>query len=108
MAKRKTKLPVTRTLEYLQARGWAAGRVDRQAGKVSFDYLGVADVLGIGPAGALLAVQCTSASNVSARVRKLEGEDLLDSMSALRRANIAVQVWGWYPDRDTPRIVDLS
>ena len=108
MAKRKTKLPVTRTLEYLRDRGWAAGRVDRQAGRVSFDYLGVADVLGIGPEGALLAVQCTSASNVSARVKKLESDDLLESMAALRRGNIAVQVWGWYPDRDTPRVVDLS
>lgn len=109
MAKQKTKLPVTRTLEYLESRGWRATRVDRKISpRCDRDFFGIADVLGLHPDGAILAVQCTDHSSVSKRVKKLESDDLAENMAALRNCNIAVQIWGWYPDRDVPRIVDLS
>jgi hypothetical protein len=53
-------------------------------------------------------VQCTSASNVAARVKKITESPLLPMV---RAANIAIEVWGWRKLKASgwqPKIVDLS
>ena len=97
--------PDTRTVRYLTERGWSADIVERRTGRISRDWLGIADVVAVHPEHGVLAVQATSASNVASRVKKVTAADAL---AVLRRCGVAVQVWGWYPDRDTPRVEDLS
>lgn len=96
--------PDTRTVRYLTEDGWYADIVERRTGRVSHDWLGIADVVAVHPDRGVLAVQATSASHVADRVRKCEDSDALP---VLRKCNISVQVWGWYPDRDDPRIVEI-
>lgn len=85
--------PTQRTLERLRDAGWVAEICERwiPGANIRKDLWGFADVLAIRE-GEVLAVQCTSGSNVSARVRKIEASPLL---SAVRKAGIAIEVWGW-------------
>jgi hypothetical protein len=67
---------------------------------------GFADLLAIRP-GEVLAVQVTSGSNVSARVKKIAEHE---NTQFVREAGIAIHVHGWRKLKAgwSPKIVDLS
>ncbi len=98
--------PTARTLEYLRADGWHAEVTERwvPGANIRKDLWTFCDILGL-KHGQILAVQCTSDSNVAARVKKITDCELLP---LVRAANISIQVIGWKKGRSVPRIVDLS
>jgi hypothetical protein len=86
--------PTARSLDLLRRDGWTAECVEKflPYGRVRRDYLGFIDVLAIQLGERILAVQATSASNVSARVKKaLESPHLRTWLSTGAR----FEVWGW-------------
>lgn len=101
--------PTQRTLAHLRREGYLAAVVERwnPHARIRQDLFGVIDVLAI-RAGETLAVQATSGSNVSARVRKIaEAEHL----GAIREAGWRFEVHGWRKaanGRWTLRVVDVS
>ena len=98
--------PTARSLAHLRDQGYHVEIVEmnKRAGiKVwKQDLWGWADLLAI-RRGEVLAVQVTSRSNVSARVRKITDSPLLP---LVREAGIRVLVQGW--DGPQLREVDLS
>jgi len=56
------------------------------------DLFGIGDVLGVHPRGEFLLVQCTSASNVSARVAKARSTP---ELATWLKAGGRFEVWGW-------------
>ena len=70
------------------------------------DLFGVWDIIAVGN-GEVCLVQTTSYSNVSARIRKIEGNECL---APLRKAGVRLEVHGWRKvnNRWQPRIVDIS
>lgn len=89
--------PTQRTLKLLRAEGWTAAITERwnPHARIRQDLFGFVDVLAVrGPE--TLAVQTTSGSNVSARVRKIEENDCLP---AIRDAGWAIEVHGWRKDK---------
>jgi hypothetical protein len=103
--------PTARSLAYLREQGWHAEVVEmtiRAPGRTfKRDLWGWCDILCVGPDGALLAVQTTSATNVAARVRKIGDSPLLP---LVRAAGVAIHVHGWAKrnSRWTLRIEDVS
>jgi len=85
--------PTARTLARLRLYGYEADVVERwlPAGRVRRDLFGVIDIVGAGPAG-LVGVQCTTASNMAARVSKALAEPRL---RAWLLAGARFEVWGW-------------
>lgn len=85
--------PTERTLQQLRKDGWLADVVERWIphAKRRKDLFGIIDIVALGD-GETLGVQCTSDSNMSARVHKLEESD---AISALRECNWRLEVWGW-------------
>ena len=99
--------PTTRSLRHLLAEGWLPDVVERRvAGNVVHDLFGFIDILAI-RGDETLAVQVTTASNVSARVKKIADSPMLGSV---REAGWAIHVHGWKcKDGEwTLREVDLS
>jgi hypothetical protein len=100
--------PTALTLRALRRDGYTAGVVEHwnPHARVRNDLFGVIDVLALKGAETL-AVQATSDSNVSARVRKIAESE---HIAAIREAGWAVHVWGWKKDgtRWVCRKVDCS
>jgi hypothetical protein len=85
--------PTQRTLRHLREAGYPLVQVVERwnpYARVRQDLFGVIDVLAVGPD--ILAVQTTSGSNVSARVKKITESEALP---ILRKAGIRVLVHGW-------------
>ena len=97
----KSKLPVTRTLEWLIDHGWMASRVDRHAGGISHDAFGCFDVAAKKrDLPGTLWIQCTSASNHAARRKKLaERKDMIGLIVA---TGDQAEIWSW-SDKPDPR-----
>lgn len=101
--------PTQRSLKLLRDEGWIADVTEKwiaQARKRK-DLFGCIDILCLRD-GDILGIQATSSSNVSARVKKLTD---LEVMPEIRKANIAVQVWGWKRNaakRWVVRRIDIS
>jgi hypothetical protein len=86
--------PTARTLAEMRRRGYELVDVVERwipFARVRRDLYNVGDVLCVGAPGIAL-VQCTSGSNVSARVRKIAESAALP---VLQRAGIKVSVQGW-------------
>lgn len=101
--------PTQRTVAELKKRGYRAAIVERwnSFARIRQDLFGIVDVLAIGN-GETLAIQCTSGSNVSARVRKIAEADATPDM---RKAGWKIVVWGWRKNSKrkwTLREVDCS
>lgn len=101
--------PTQRTLAELKKRGYRAAITERwnSFARIRQDLFGVVDVLAIGH-GETLAVQCTSGSNVAARVAKIAEAEATPDM---RRAGWRIAVWGWRKNaagKWTLREVDCS
>ena len=88
--------PTKRTLDALRDQGYIAEVVERwnAFSKTRKDLFGIIDVLAIGN-GETVAVQTTSASNVSARMRKMEESPCLAHM---RDAGWKILIHGWKKD----------
>lgn len=103
--------PTTRSLAELRKRGCRLVAVTEKwnpHAKVRQDLFGIIDVLAIGQDGEVIAVQATSDSNVSSRVKKVQDSD---AIAHLRVANIRMLVHGWKKNaagRWQLREVDIS
>lgn len=88
--------PTQLTLRKLRADGYVAEVVEKRVPHTNRtrDLFGVIDVLGVSASGTI-GVQCTSASNVSARVKKIEHDDNAEAVAAMRDAGWSILVWGW-------------
>ncbi len=101
--------PTTRSLEHLRASGWTVGVVEQRIPhtNITRDLFGFIDLLAV-RGGETMAVQVTSGSNVSARVRKIAESE---HVAAVRGAGWSIVVHGWRRNAKgewTLRIVDLS
>ena len=98
--------PTERTLKWLRKEGWNVWKVEHwnHFARRRQDLWGFVDVLGL-KAGVTLAVQCTSASNVSSRIRKIADHE---NTPYLREANWKIWVVGWTKGKHEPRVVDVS
>lgn len=87
--------PTQRTLKLMRERGWHAEVTERwiPGANIRRDLWTICDVLCLHPqTGEILAVQTTSASNLSARVKKIAE---CEALPLLRKCNIGVHVHGW-------------
>lgn len=101
--------PTERTLKELRKRGYMAAVVEKWIPVIHQrkDLFGIIDVLGIRK-GETIAIQTTSGSNVSDRVKKIADSD---KTPVIREAGWRLVVWGWRKaanGRWTLREVDCS
>lgn len=85
--------PTARTLAKLRKDGWTCAVVEKwiPQTKRRLDAFGGIDIIAI-RTGETLGIQCTSQSNVSARVKKLTAEP---QMKIWIDAGNRLEVWGW-------------
>lgn len=102
--------PTQLTLRHLRANGWPLVEVaehwNPHAG-IRNDLFGFIDVIAV-RRGETLGVQCTSATNVSARVRKIAEHPNVD---VVREAGWTLHVHGWVKKKgrwQLAREVDVS
>lgn len=76
-------------------------------GRVRQDLFGFIDVLAIDEEGNTVAIQTTSASNVSARIKKIADSD---NVKHVRNAGWKILVHGWYKQNNRWHVkeVDVS
>jgi hypothetical protein len=87
--------PTVRTLKLMRGRGWLAEVTERwiPGANIRKDLWSFCDVLCLHPEnGEILAVQTTSASNMSARIRKIAECELT---AIVRKCGIGIHVHGW-------------
>lgn len=102
--------PTQLTLRHLRADGWTAEVVEKwnPHARIRQDLFGLVDVIAVRP-NETLAVQTTSASNVSARVKKIAEHP---NIGAIREAGWTVLVHGWGKNKsgrwELKREVDVS
>lgn len=102
--------PTSRSLKLLRDRGYVAAVVEQTVPKtfIKRDLFGLWDILAVHPdTGEVLAVQTTSASHVSHRLRKIEDHEHLP---LVRSAGWTLHVHGWrkVKNRWKCREVDVS
>lgn len=101
--------PTQRSLAYLRSLGYEVDIAEHwnPFARRRNDLFGIIDLVALTPDGTI-GVQTTSASNVSARIRKIEDSPML---FALRRAGWRIEVHGWKKDKSGSwrlRIEDVS
>ena len=86
--------PAQRTLQALRREGYLAAVAEKwnPHSRTRADLFGFADVLAVRQGAPVLAVQATSSSNHSARVRKAQAFPALRVWLA---AGCAFEVWSW-------------
>jgi hypothetical protein len=114
--------PMARTLKLLRAEGLIVDTVERwnPFSRTKRDLFGFADLVGLDVAGgSLWAVQCTSADNMSARVKKIQGACRAAAIAWLQcGGKILVVAWSkrgprggrkrWVPSRREITLADLA
>ena len=86
--------PTALTLRHLRNEGWPLVEVTERwnpHARIRQDLFGFVDVIAVGPEGTL-AVQTTSATNVSSRIRKIADHE---HVAAVREAGWSIRVHGW-------------
>jgi Trm5-related predicted tRNA methylase len=100
--------PTQLTLKLLRDEGWTVEVVERwiPGANIRKDLFGFIDLMAL-RSGMTLAVQATSYSNISARVKKIENAELL---SEIRKCSWHIWVIGWRKqnNRWVHKIVDCS
>lgn len=101
--------PTQRSLAALKEQGYFPVVVERwnAFAKIRQDLWGWCDILAI-KKGEVLAVQVTSTSNVSARIKKIQDSE---TVGIVRDAGIRIEVHGWAKNtsnRYVCRVVDIS
>lgn len=104
-----SRSPTQRSLEYLREQGYHCEVVEKWNAwtKQRKDLWGWADVLAI-RRNEVLAVQVTSGSNVSARIKKIQESD---TVGLVRDAGIRIEIHGWRKatnGRYVIRVEDIS
>jgi hypothetical protein len=86
--------PTVRSRKHLEAQGYSVATVEHYNAftRRRHDLYGFIDLIA-GKDGETLAVQTTSASNVSARVRKIAGHPNLDAVRVAHGWRIVVHGW---------------
>lgn len=89
--------PTTRSLKLMRDKGYLCEVTERwnPFARIRQDLYGFIDVLCI-KEGETVAVQTTSYSNVSARIKKIQG---LDAYAMVRSAGWKVVVHGWHKNK---------
>jgi hypothetical protein len=103
------KSPTQRSLEYLREQGYHCEVVEKWNSftKQRKDLWGWCDILAIRK-DEVLAVQVTSGSNVSARIKKIQESD---TVALVRDAGIRIEIHGWRKaanGRYVIRVEDIS
>ena len=91
--------PTQLTLKKLKSEGYNTVQVCEHYNffaKVRIDLFNFIDVLAISDDGEVLAVQCTSKSNISSRIKKIANNI---NIGAIRKAGWRVEVWGWFKNK---------
>jgi hypothetical protein len=85
--------PTQRSLAHLKHLGYRARIVGKwnPFARVRQDLFG-GDILALKPGEPVLMVQCTSGSNVAARIHKLHEEGFIDLWKSV---GASIEVWGW-------------
>ncbi|MBL8752256.1 MAG: hypothetical protein JNK15_03060 [Planctomycetes bacterium] len=97
--------PTTRTIGFLEARGWIVDIAERQQGPITRDLFGCIDLVAVHPdKRAVLFVQVTSRSNIASRIAKTLAQP---TTRKLIQAGVLIEVWGW-GDEAEPRIERLN
>ncbi len=101
--------PTQRSMAHLRKQGYLVAVTERwnPHARIRQDLFGIVDLIGLRD-GETIAVQTTSGSNVSARVRKIAESD---ATPVLREAGWRIVVHGWRQDskgRYQLREVDIS
>jgi hypothetical protein len=104
------KSPTQLTLAKLQKENYPLVQVVEKWnswGRVRVDLFGCIDVLAISEDGNTVAIQTTSLSNVSARIKKIKDST---AICHIRKANWTVLVHGWYKKNNRWHVkeVDVS
>lgn len=89
-----TMSPTQLTLRHLRDEGWPLVEVVETYNphsRTRHDLFGIIDIVALRP-GETLAVQATSAANVSSRIRKIAESPAIDHV---REAGWTVRVFGW-------------
>ena len=96
-----SKSPTQLSLAKLRDEGWFCWVVEHYNffSKTRQDLWGFGDILALKP-GQILCCQTTTASNMSARVRKISNHE---NVGYVRDANILVHVHGWHLDSKTKK-----
>lgn len=91
------KSPTQCTLDKWRKLGYRAVVVEKWNShvKVRQDMFGFIDVLAIGN-GETVGIQSTSKSNLSARIKKIESDDLFAAVSDVRKAGWRIVAEGWH------------
>lgn len=100
--------PTTRTIDYLEARGWSVDIAERRQGPITRDLFGCVDLVAAHPERReVLFLQVTgdSGGNVAFRVAKTMAQP---ATQKLLQAGLRIEVWGWRASSPEPRIVRLS
>lgn len=103
--------PQARATKWLESQGYTVDVVERinRPGSLTWrnDLFGAFDLLGVNADGDVIAVQVTSRSNVSARVKKLAD---LETLDRLRTAGWTLLVMGYGKTKTKGdwQIVDIS
>ena len=100
--------PTQLTLRKLREDGWTVEVVEKwvPGANIRKDLFGFIDLMAIKDEQTL-AVQATSYSNISARVKKIEASDYF---AAVRKANWSIWVIGWRKvnNRWVDKVIDIS
>tara|TARA_B100000949_G_scaffold67649_1_gene60101 strand:- start:2017 stop:2325 length:309 start_codon:yes stop_codon:yes gene_type:complete len=85
--------PTARSLKFLREEGYLPAVVEsfNSFTKQRKDLFGFIDILAI-KQDETLAIQATSRSNISSRVKKIAESE---TVGAVREANWRIEVWGW-------------
>jgi hypothetical protein len=85
--------PTARSLQHLRALGYKAQVVEKTIPRtfIKKDLFG-ADIVALKACTPLLVIQCTSGSNVAARITKLQ-ESGFDTL--WKSVGAMIEVWGW-------------
>jgi len=101
--------PTQLTLKKWRKAGYLCAVVEKwnMHAKIRQDLFGCIDVIAIGP-GETVGIQCTSYSNVSARVKKFAS--MPETVAALRDGNWRLMLEGWHKPKHRliSREVDCS
>ena len=103
--------PTQLTLRKMRKDGYTAAVVEKWNHHVGIrqDLFGFIDVIAIGE-NETIAIQCTSYSGVSGRIKKIESDELAEQVAAVRKAGWRILVHGWRKPRHRweCREIDIS
>ena len=91
-----SKSPTQLSLAKLREEGWFCWITEHYNffSKTRQDLWGFADIIALKP-GQVLAIQTTTATNMSARIKKISDHD---NVGYVREAGIMIHVHGWHQD----------